>query len=168
MVNFVPRQRGPSLVGSYLPPERNARRWSSQHANSHRCCSDPEVRIEFCLRARLQPCRNINQRKGALALRYALNVLDRFLKTKLTSSAPDRVEEQAVLIHFANEDLEGSTPLQLALDELLTNSEVGMFDGNEVGDDTLVLYLYGPALSFSSDTLNLFFAPTNFVEEQKL
>jgi len=73
-----------------------------------------------------------------------LNLLDRFLKAKLTSQAPDRVDEQAVLIHFANEDLEGSTPLQLALDEFLTNSEVGMFDGNEVGDDTLVLYLYGP------------------------
>jgi hypothetical protein len=73
-----------------------------------------------------------------------LNVLDRFLKTKLTSSAPDRVEEQAVLIHFANEDLEGSTPLQLALDELLTTSKVGMFDGNEVGDNTLTLFLYGP------------------------
>ena len=72
-----------------------------------------------------------------------MNLLDRFLKAKLTSQAPDRVDEQAVLIHFANEDLEGSTPLQLALDEFLTNSEVGMFDGNEVGDDTLVLYLYG-------------------------
>ena len=73
-----------------------------------------------------------------------MNVLNRFLKSKLTSPAPDRAEEQAVLIHFANDDLEGSTSLQLTLDELLTNSEVGMFDGNEVGDDTLVLYLYGP------------------------
>jgi len=73
-----------------------------------------------------------------------LNFLDRYLKTRLTSPAPDPAEEQAVLIHFANDDLEGSTPLQLALHELLANSEVGMFDGNEVGDETLVLYLYGP------------------------
>jgi hypothetical protein len=73
-----------------------------------------------------------------------LNVLDRFLRSKLQTQTSSLVHEQAVLIHFANEDLEGSTPLQLALHELLTNNEVGMFDGNEVGDDTLVLYLYGP------------------------
>ena len=73
-----------------------------------------------------------------------MNFLDRYLKSKLTAPPPACAEEQEVLINFANEDLEGSTPLQLALHELLTNSEVGMFDGNEVGADTLVLFLYGP------------------------
>ena len=83
-------------------------------------------------------------RNRALAPEGILSFLDRFLKSKLQTPTPSLVEEQAVLIHFANEDLEGSTPLQLALDELLTDSEVGMFDGNEVGNGTLVLYLYGP------------------------
>jgi len=104
------------------------------------------------LKARLQPCRNINRRKGALAPEVRFELLDRFLKNQLTSPAPSRVEEQAVLIYFANEDLEGSTPLQLHSTNYLKNSELGMFDGNEVGDDTLVLYLYGPTLSFSFPT----------------
>jgi len=72
-----------------------------------------------------------------------LKFIDDFLKTKLTHPSPTRVEEQAVLIYFANEDLEGSIPLQLKLEKLLTNSNVGMFAGNEVGSGTLVLHLYG-------------------------
>jgi hypothetical protein len=73
-----------------------------------------------------------------------LSFLDRFLKSKLRTPTPSPVEEQAVLIYFANEDLEGSIPLQESLDKLLSKSSLGMFDGNEIGGGELVLYLYGP------------------------
>jgi hypothetical protein len=73
-----------------------------------------------------------------------LSLLDRYLKSKLQTPAPDCAEEQAVLIYFTNEDLDGSIPLQERLHKLLTESSVGMFDGNEVGGGELVIYLYGP------------------------
>ena len=57
---------------------------------------------------------------------------------------PPPKEEEAVLIYFANEDLDDSTPLQEKLFQLLENNPVGMFDGNEVGGGELVLFLYGP------------------------
>jgi hypothetical protein len=90
-----------------------------------------------------------------------LTFLDRFLRSKVPTSTPVSVEDQAVLIYFANEDLEGSIPLQEKLDELLNNSRVGMFDGNEVGGGELVLFLYGP----DAELLFQYIEPTLRAEE---
>jgi len=73
-----------------------------------------------------------------------LGFLDKFLKSKPPVNFSPVSDEQAVLIYFANEDLDGSIPLQEKLIALLENSPVGMFDGNEVGGGELVIFLYGP------------------------
>ncbi len=73
-----------------------------------------------------------------------MSFLDRFLKSKAPLAATPTQEEQAVLVHIGNEDLEGSIPLQETLHELLESSAAGMYDGNEVGEGELVLFMYGP------------------------
>ena len=73
-----------------------------------------------------------------------MNLLNRFLKSKTIASPPTTTDEQSVLIYIEGEDLDGSIPVQEALIDLLEGSEVGMFDGNEVGGGQLVLFLYGP------------------------
>jgi hypothetical protein len=74
-----------------------------------------------------------------------LNLLNRFLKSKTIATPPTTTDEQAVLIYIEGEDLDGSIPVQEALIDLPEgSSEVGMFDGNEVGGGQLVLFLYGP------------------------
>jgi hypothetical protein len=73
-----------------------------------------------------------------------LNLLDRFLKSKNAISPITTVYEQAVLIYIEGEELDGSIPVQEALIDALEDNPIGMFDGNEVGGDQLVLFLYGP------------------------
>ena len=89
-----------------------------------------------------------------------MSFLDRFLKSKQGKPIA-ATEDQAVLLNFANEDLEGSIPLQDKLFELLKDSSVGEFDGNEVGGGELVLFLYGP----DAEALFKFIEPTLRAEE---
>ena len=80
----------------------------------------------------------------ALAPEVRLNFLDRFLNSKPPLTSRPVPEDQAVLIYCEGEDLEASIPLQEKLIALLEDQQVGMFDGNEVGNGELVLFLYGP------------------------
>ncbi len=69
-----------------------------------------------------------------------MGFLDHYLKSKAVHPP---AEDQAVLIYFANEDLDASIPLQEKLYNQLKDSDLGMFDGNELGGGELVLFLYG-------------------------
>lgn len=56
-------------------------------------------------------------------------------------------EEQAVLIHVGVPDKPDEFGLDLIEDpviEALEATDVGEYDGNEIGPDTAVIYLYGP------------------------
>ena len=71
-----------------------------------------------------------------------MGFLDQYLRSR-AKAKPPTVEQEAVFLYFPNDDLEASIPLQEKLHASLKNSSLGMFDGNEVGQGELTLYLYG-------------------------
>jgi hypothetical protein len=75
-----------------------------------------------------------------------LNIVDRFLKSKLdqTPVATKEGMEQSVLVFIKEEDFDRMMPIHDKLWALLENSDLGMFDGNEIGGGETVLFLYGP------------------------
>ncbi len=85
-----------------------------------------------------------------------MNFIDRFLKTKAPFPPKEPMHEQAVLVYVEGEDLDESIPVQEELFALLENSDIGIFDGNEVGGGQLVLFLYGP----DAEALFKFVEPT--------
>lgn len=53
-------------------------------------------------------------------------------------------EEEAVLIHLEGEDFDIMLQVSDKLTEVIERTNVGMFDGNEIGGDETVLFMYGP------------------------
>ena len=53
-------------------------------------------------------------------------------------------EEEAVLIRLEGEDFDIMLQISDKLTEVIERTKVGMFDGNEIGGDETVLFMYGP------------------------
>jgi hypothetical protein len=51
---------------------------------------------------------------------------------------------QAVLLYLEGEDFERMTDLSDKLTEVVESANIGMFDGNEIGGDETVLFMYAP------------------------
>ena len=60
------------------------------------------------------------------------------------SIAPDPRGSESVLIHLGREDFDLMIDLSYKLVDALENSDLGMFDGNEIGGGDTVFFLYGP------------------------
>jgi hypothetical protein len=72
-----------------------------------------------------------------------LSVFGKFFKPEPTPT-PNPPGEQAVLVYLKGEDFDLMIDLSEQLIDSLENSDVGMFDGNEIGGGEAVLFMYGP------------------------
>jgi len=52
--------------------------------------------------------------------------------------------EESVLVHLGYEDFDLMIDISYQLVDALENSDVGMFDGNEIGEGDTVFFMYGP------------------------
>jgi hypothetical protein len=73
-----------------------------------------------------------------------MSIFDKLLKPSPTSSPSHSGGEQAVLIYLEGEDFDIMVRLSEKLTEAIENSGLGMFDGNEIGGNETVLFMYGP------------------------
>jgi len=101
------------------------------------------------LRARLQPCRNSHCSNGALAPEVRMGIFNKLFGSQ-SAQAPATQPEQAVLIHLNGTDLPQSVyddndlmTLESQLTASLDGAGVGELDGNEIGPEGAVIYLYG-------------------------
>jgi hypothetical protein len=63
-----------------------------------------------------------------------------------STSTSAALAEQAVLLHLATStDPAGLDPIEEPLMEALDGTDIGYLDGNAVGSDDAVIYLYGPS-----------------------
>jgi hypothetical protein len=73
-----------------------------------------------------------------------MSVVDKFFKPSPNPSPSHPGGEQAVLIYLEGEDFDIMLMLSDKLTEAIENSGLGMFDGNEIGGNETVLFMYGP------------------------
>jgi hypothetical protein len=74
-----------------------------------------------------------------------MGILDKLRKPKSPPApSPQSSGEQAVLIYLKGEDFDRMTSLSDSLEVLITEHNLGMFDGNEIGGGETTLFMYGP------------------------
>jgi hypothetical protein len=73
-----------------------------------------------------------------------MGFFSKFVKQQPISSPSHPGGEQAVLVHLEGEDFDIMIGISDKLTEAIENSGLGMFDGNEIGGNETVLFMYGP------------------------
>ncbi len=73
-----------------------------------------------------------------------MRIFDKLLKPIAPQPSSSNTDEGCVLIYIRGEEWDPMEAAQDKLMALLDNSEIGMFDGNEIGGDETVLFMYGP------------------------
>jgi hypothetical protein len=71
-----------------------------------------------------------------------MGFFSKFVKQQPISSPSG--DKQAVLVYLEGEDFDIMIGISDKLIEAIENSGLGMFDGNEIGGNETVLFMYGP------------------------
>jgi hypothetical protein len=85
-----------------------------------------------------------------------MGIFDKLLKPIAPPPSSVKANEGCVLIYIQGEEWDPMAAAQDNLMALLDDSEIGMFDGNEIGGDETVLFMYGP----NAEALYNFVEPT--------
>jgi len=85
-----------------------------------------------------------------------MGIFDKLLKPIAPQPSSLATDEGCVLIYIRGEEWDPMETAQDKLMALLDNSDIGMFDGNEIGGDETVLFMYGP----NAEALFDFIEPT--------
>jgi hypothetical protein len=73
-----------------------------------------------------------------------LSIFGKFFQPKPLPSASHPGGEQAVLLHLEGEDFDIMLQISEKLTEAIEGNNLGAFDGNEIGGNETVLFMYGP------------------------
>jgi hypothetical protein len=78
----------------------------------------------------------------------------KFFKPRCAQPSSHSGGNQAVLLHIEGEDFDRMVELSDKLTTAIESAGVGMFDGNEIGGGTTVLFMYGPDAEHLFNTIN--------------
>jgi len=73
-----------------------------------------------------------------------LSIFDGFFQPRPLSSHGNPGGQQSVLLYLEGEDFDIMLQISEKLTEAIESNKLGMFDGNEIGGNMTVLFMYGP------------------------
>jgi hypothetical protein len=93
------------------------------------------------------------QQHWALAPEVTEFMFGKFFRDKSAQPPSHPGGKQAVLLHIDGEDFDRMVEISDKLTDAIEGAKIGVFDGNEIGGNETVLFMYGPDAELIFNTI---------------